>query len=71
MIKKDNRINEISYNKYGSKMMIIEYNRSDNLIVEFENGYKVKTNYQAFKKGEVKNPYDKSVDNIGYRRREL
>lgn len=65
-INKEKRIGEISYNKLNSKMTIVEYFRNDNIIVEFENGYQINTQYKAFKIGNVINPYDKSVYNIGY-----
>jgi len=60
------RIGEINYNKYGSKMTIVEYNSYNNITVEFDNGYKTKSGYGVFKKGNIKSPYDKSVCNIGY-----
>lgn len=44
-------------------MKIIEYKTCDDMIVEFQDEYKEKVNaqYQAFKRGNVKNPYDKTV----------
>jgi hypothetical protein len=61
-----NRTGEINYNNYGSKMTIIEYNNSSDITVEFNNGYKTKNTYYQFKLGNVYNPYDKSLCNIGY-----
>lgn len=60
------RTGEINYNSCGSKMKIIVYNKKNDIIVEFENGYKVKSIYKDFKKGFIKNPYDKTVFGIGY-----
>lgn len=60
------RSGEINYNTYGSKMTIIKYNKRDDIIVEFENKYKIKTDYKSFKKGHVRNPYDKTVYKHGY-----
>ena len=59
---------ELSINKHGTVMEIIEYINNRNVLVEFQDNYKyiTRTNYQAFKKGEVKNVYDKTVYNIGY-----
>ena len=65
-MKKIDRIGEISYNKYNNKMTIVEYKNSKNIIVEFSNKYKTHTNYIAFKKGDVRNPYDKSVYGVGF-----
>lgn len=61
-----NRVGEIGYNKSGSKMKIIEYINSNNIVVEFENGYKVKNSLGNFKKGLIKNPYDRTIYGIGY-----
>jgi hypothetical protein len=60
------RLGEINYNKYGSKMTIIDYISSDNISVKFEDGYITNTCYSSFKKGSVSNPYDKTVCSIGY-----
>jgi hypothetical protein len=59
------RLHEIEYNKYNSKMEIIKYINSKNITVKFcESGYTVKSTYQQFKNGEIRNPYDKTVYNI-------
>ena len=47
-------------------MTIVDYYRNDNMIVEFQNGYKTKAAYNNFKKGHVKNPYDKTIYGIGF-----
>ena len=60
------RTGEINYNFYGSKMTIIKYNNWENVIIEFENGYKTTNSYSNFEKGVVKNPYDKSIFGVGY-----
>lgn len=60
------RTGEINYNIYNNQMIILKYINARNIIVVFENGYKVKSNYLSFKKGSIKSPYDKSVNNIGY-----
>ena len=66
--QKQERIGEENCNLYGTLMRIIEYNDSKDIIVEFQDKYKVKvhTGYGNFKKGEVKNPYDKTVHGVGY-----
>lgn len=62
------RLYQEEYNNYGTLMKIIKYNKNSDIIVEFQDKHKSKvhTNYQAFLKGEVKNPYDKTIYNIGY-----
>ena len=65
---KNERLREENYNNFGTLMKIIEYKNCDNIIIEFQDEYKAKvhTKYFNFKKGKVKNPYDKSVYDIGY-----
>lgn len=48
-------------------MKIIEYNKSDDIVVEFqdEHKYKVNTIYGNFKSGSVRNPYYPSIYGIG------
>jgi hypothetical protein len=65
-IKNDNRIGEVNYSNFGDKMIIIDYQNSSNVIVKFDNGYKTKCKYQQFKNGTIKNPYSKTVYNIGF-----
>lgn len=62
------RLGEENYNTFGTLMKIVEYNRNDDVIVEFQDEYKSKvhTSYQQFKNKKVKNPYDKEVFGIGY-----
>ena len=64
--KKHDRIGITNLNNYGSKMTIIEYNNCHSITVKFDNGYIVHTNYYNFEKGNVQNPYDKSVLNVGF-----
>jgi hypothetical protein len=62
------RIGTISYNLYSSKMVVIEYNNANDILVNFEEtiGSPIRTTWLVFCKGLVKNPYDKSVYDIGY-----
>lgn len=68
MSKSNDRLYSISTNSMGTKMKLIEYKNARNIIVEFQDDYKYKTctTYEMFIKGKVKNPYDRSVYNIGY-----
>lgn len=65
-IAKNERLGQISYSKFGSRMKIIKYEGCHNVTVEFDNGYSIVTQYSHFIDGEVKYPYDKSVCNVGY-----
>lgn len=65
--QKIKRLGEEKSNNQGSLMKIIEYINSDNIIVEFQDKYKIKINtvYRAFASGEIKNPYYPSVYGVG------
>lgn len=65
-MKKIDRIGESKLNNFGSKMAIIEYKHNRNVTVQFEDGYKIITQYSNFIKGQVANPFNKTVLNIGY-----
>lgn len=59
------RVGEISYNSYGSRMEIINYKSCHCITVRFDDGFTKDTKYQHFKDGVVSNPNDKSVFNKG------
>lgn len=65
---KINKIGEKNISNEGYEMKIIEYRNNKDMIVEFQDEYKanVKTTYQHFKNGKVKNPFRPDVYNIGY-----
>lgn len=65
-IKKE-RQNLCKYNNQGSLMKIIEYVDTKNVIIEFQDKYKYRTNVQwsAFENGNVKNPFYPSVYGAG------
>jgi hypothetical protein len=66
-INPKDRIGLIGKNKFGSLMEIVEYRSALDIWVKFiENGNLIHTEYKAFRKGEIKNPYDKSVYGVGY-----
>ena len=62
-----NRVGKEKYNKQGNLMKIIEYNNSMDVFVEFQDEYKatIHTTYDNFLKGSIKNPYYKSVFEVG------
>jgi len=64
--QKQERLGEVNYNFYGSKMTIVKYNSVRDITVQFDDGYSVDAEYKEFKSGIIKNPYDKSVHGIGY-----
>lgn len=61
-------IGSIKITKYGTPCKVIEKIDSRNLLVEFQDEYKYRyiVKYRNFLRGEIKNPYDKSVRNVGY-----
>lgn len=63
-----NRIGEENINTQGTLMRIIDYNRNDDIIVEFQDEYKyqIRSQYKEFKNGKIKNPYDKIVFGVGF-----
>lgn len=65
-MQKINRVGETNINTNGSLMTIIEYNNANDIVVEFKDGYKIKTFYSKFKDGEIRYPYDKTVFKVGY-----
>ena len=64
---KQNKLYETNYNNQGCLMKIIQYNRVDDIIVEFQDEYKgrVHTQYKSFIIGNVKNPYYPMVLGVG------
>ena len=62
------RVGEIGYNNFGTKMIIIKYVKSKEIYVEFQDEHKFikRTSYDNFKIGNVKNPYDKKFFGVGY-----
>lgn len=67
VLKIENRLGKEEYNHQGCLMKIIEYNRVDDILVEFQDKYKgiVHTQYQSFIRGNVKNPYFPMVLGVG------
>lgn len=62
-----NRLYEEKLNNQGCPMKIIEYNNTSDIVVEFQDDYKYRTNtiYANFKSGSVRNPYCPSIYGIG------
>ena len=63
-----NRIGEKKTNTFGSKMKIINYKNANDIDVyfpEYDWVYK-NTSYKAFKKGNIKCPYEKRYRDVGY-----
>lgn len=63
-----NRIGEINYNKFGSKMKIIEYRKANDIDVYFEeyDWTYYHTQYHNFLSGSISCPYEPRVYGIGY-----
>jgi hypothetical protein len=61
------RIGQIRKNNFGSLMEIVQYKDNKNILVRFlEGGSTIPTQYINFIKGEVSNPLDKTVYNVGF-----
>ena len=67
-MQKIDRTGEVGVSNEGCIMKIAEYNNNYDIIIEFqdEHKYRLHTSYQAFKKGNCKNPYFASVLGHGY-----
>ena len=68
MKKVINRVGEINYNKFGSKMVISKYRNNKDLDVYFPeyNWTFEHAIYQSFKNGNIKCPYELRVYGVGY-----
>ncbi len=62
-------IGEIRYNHFGTPMKIIAARKKSDIDVQFLDPYgyiKEHSTYNSFKKGEIRNPYDRTANGIGY-----
>ena len=68
MGSKVNRVGEINYNTFGSKMIIIKYRKYSDIDIYFpEYDWTFKNSaYKEFKKGNIACPYEKRVYGVGY-----
>lgn len=67
MVKVKNRVSETGLNSRGFEMIIEEYNYANDITVKFtDSGNLLKTTYQNFKNGKVKNVYDRTIYGVGY-----
>lgn len=67
--KNQEKIGIIKYNIYGTRMKVIEYINSENVLVEFDDGFNKcirKMHWEVFQHGTIPSLYDKSVLKIGY-----
>lgn len=65
----EERVFEIKNNNQGTPMKIIRYGSMSDIDIQFmdEYGYIVHNAvYTNFKNGQIRNPYDKTIYNIGY-----
>lgn len=60
------KLGQVFYNKFGSKMEVVEYKNKAEVTVKFEDGYIVTGEFSNIKNGNISNPYDKSVYGVGY-----
>lgn len=65
----ENRLGEIRKNTFGTEMQIVRYGSCNDIDVKFldKDGYVYQnTTYGNFKRGQIKNPYDRCIFGIGY-----
>jgi len=62
------RVGEIKKNSFGTEMQIIRYKDSADITVKFldEFGFERDATYSNFKRGTIRNPYDRTVKEMGY-----
>jgi hypothetical protein len=65
---KSERLNKVNFTKEGYEIKIVEYYSNRNIIIEFQDEHKtkIKTTFQHFEEGNIKNPFYKSIYGIGY-----
>lgn len=67
MSEKKDRLNETRLNTNGEEMRIVRYGCRTDIDVQFEDGTVVEhREYDAFKKGKIKNPMTPTVYGVGY-----
>ena len=67
MAEKIDRTGEVGYNNNNEKMIIVRYDYSRDIDVQFEDGTIVEhREYKDFKKGQIKNPMTPSFYGIGF-----
>ena len=61
------RFGEEKLNKQKSPMKIVEYNSATDIVVKFQDnyGFEVRTCYDSFRSGSIRNPYHPSIYNVG------
>ena len=60
------RIGKKNITKEGYIIEIINYTNCDNIVVRLDNKINKKTTYGKFKSGGIKNPYHKTIANVGF-----
>lgn len=62
------RIGEKFTNTFGTVFEIVEYTTANDLVVRFLDGHNYETHatYQSCKKGNCKNPFDRTILGVGY-----
>lgn len=65
--KRDERLGQIYINRHGTSYIVVEYNNTTSVVVEFMDEHKcrVHTNFYCVERGWVRNPFDKTVYGIG------
>lgn len=64
---KNDKVGETNINNQGCPMIIVEYNNSNDIVIEFQDEHRIRirTQYCNFRSGSVKNPYAPTVYGVG------
>lgn len=58
----ESRLGETRCNNLNNTMTIVEYISSNDITVQFKDGYIARhVQYSNFKRGQIRSPYDKSI----------
>lgn len=63
---RDERLGKVQKNNNGSLMKIVTYNKANDIWVQFEKGKPVHATWKSFQKGDVRNPYDRTIYGVGF-----
>lgn len=69
MICTESYVGEVRNNNFGTPMKIITARKKSDIDIQFldEHRYiKKHLSYQAFKLGQIKNPFDRTICDVGY-----
>lgn len=66
LLKKQEVLGKKFITNEGYEVTIVDYENNRNVTIEFENGYRCIHELVVIKRGNVKNPYHRSMYGVGY-----